>query len=67
MNIVPVYPSFPVFHVHCSQCGRPESNEREGRLYADLDGPAFRSYYCAACARKAQPDAWAARIVNGEE
>lgn len=47
MNLVRVHPVHPAFHAHCLACGT-EHDSRD--LWADLDGPAFRAYYCHACA-----------------
>lgn len=35
----------PHFLVRCLQCGK-QMNTAQEPVYADLDGPAFRAYYC---------------------
>jgi DNA-directed RNA polymerase subunit RPC12/RpoP len=44
----------PVFFVKCVKCGErisndPRQNKDGGPLLADLDGEAFKAYYCATC------------------
>jgi hypothetical protein len=51
VNLQPIYPAKPVFYAHCFQCGK---STRSNELLADLDGPAFRAYYCAECAKGVQ-------------
>jgi hypothetical protein len=47
MNLQPikVY-SDPPWRVICSKCSRWED---ENKCYADLDGEAFKAFYCKAC------------------
>lgn len=47
MNLVRVYPVIPAFRARCLACGA-EHDSRD--LCADLDGIAFRAYYCHRCA-----------------
>ena len=49
MNLQPVTSAKTnPFTFKCLGCGRTVKTDRE-RTYADLDGPAFRSYYCQRC------------------
>lgn len=50
MKLVKIYPEFPKFRFICSGCGKRVDDPAKG--YADLDGPAFQSYYCEECAKK---------------
>ena len=38
----------PDFYAACLACDRRMWSAGEA-LYADLDGPAFRAYYCGSC------------------
>jgi len=39
----------PQFTCNCYKCGR---HLKDGPIYADLDGPAYRAYYCPECAKE---------------
>lgn len=44
------------FYVFCFECGKSViAGDGEG-VYADLDGPAFRAYYCTECAKLLRKD-----------
>lgn len=45
--LTPVAPAFPLFYAKCLGCG---CTVRSDAAYADLDGPAFKAYYCLSCA-----------------
>lgn len=51
----------PVFFVNCYRCAKKVSNSpkenRDGSvLMADLDGKAFKAYYCANCVKEISKD-----------
>uniref|UniRef100_A0A6H2A3G6 Uncharacterized protein n=1 Tax=viral metagenome TaxID=1070528 RepID=A0A6H2A3G6_9ZZZZ len=52
MNLQPVNPA-PAFHSECRGCSSPLLVEPSGpSVWADLEGPAFRAYYCADCSAR---------------
>ena len=55
MNLQPINPSKPEFVVGCFGCGQRTPS---AEAMADLDGPAFRAFYCRACQHSV--------ICNGE-
>lgn len=58
MRLEPVYPIAPPFQVDCLRCGKlVRVGPNHQRVYADLDGPAFRSYYCEECGDVLRTDA----------
>ena len=48
MNLQKFTPALIPARVLCVRCGLPFSTSE---VFADLDGAAFRSYYCTGCAR----------------
>jgi len=49
MQFRPINPTNPIFYFACNACGnRTASNNG----LADIDGPAFRAFYCIDCANK---------------
>jgi hypothetical protein len=48
MRLVPIYPDGKGLFASCYLCG--QRIELTGETRADLDGPAFKAYYCHGCA-----------------
>jgi hypothetical protein len=53
MRFVPVskpHDRYPAFRTICFKCGVGLQTDRDfPSVWADLDGPAFRAYYCGTC------------------
>jgi len=39
------------FIVYCKHCGKQTYHDPQFPTYADLDGEAFKDYYCGKCAQ----------------
>lgn len=38
------------FSVYCKRCNKRTAHTTDQPIYADLDGTAFKDYYCTSCA-----------------
>ena len=44
----------PAFRTNCRKCGKGVEAGDNHTVYADLDGEAFKAYYCADCVNAKQ-------------
>lgn len=51
MRLIPI-PDGTEYTFVCYRCGKRTTNYRDVDARADLDGPAFRAYYCGECVRQ---------------
>lgn len=48
LNLKKIFPKYPIFYFTCFRCNKKHVNSGNG--YVDLDGKAFKSFYCSSCA-----------------